>query len=158
MSMKSTCARGIMMSRTAISDTVSAPSMIDSASASSRLREYAERSSCASSARSPGSRMISAERRSSRLGRDGSFMPVDSFYRVRITESGAPQDADLARFHARGIPFLFMPVAAQVQYAVHHEMRVMRGHTLALRPGLAPDHRVAEHDVAALEAEHVGRV
>jgi hypothetical protein len=39
MSMKSTCARGIMMSRTCISDTVSAPSMIDSASASSRLRE-----------------------------------------------------------------------------------------------------------------------
>ena len=39
MSMKSTCARGIMMSRTAISDTVSAPSMIESASASSRLRE-----------------------------------------------------------------------------------------------------------------------
>jgi hypothetical protein len=39
MSMKSTCARGIMMSRTCISETVSAPSMIDSASASSRLRE-----------------------------------------------------------------------------------------------------------------------
>ena len=37
MSMKSTCARGIMMSRTCISDTVSAPSTIDSASASSRF-------------------------------------------------------------------------------------------------------------------------
>ena len=38
MSMTSICARGIMMSRTCISDTVSTPSIIDSASASSRLR------------------------------------------------------------------------------------------------------------------------
>ena len=38
MSITSICARGIMMSRTCISETCSAPSIIDSASASSRLR------------------------------------------------------------------------------------------------------------------------
>src|SRR5262245_28920934 len=161
MSMKSTWARGIMMSRTCISETVSAPSMIESASASSRLREYAARSSWVSSDRSPGSRMISADRRSSRLGRDGSFMPgaFISFYRWRvgIADSAAAQDADLARFHARRIPFLFMIVAAQVQAAVHHEMRVVRGERLFLRARLAPHHRMAQHDVAGREGEHVRR-
>src|SRR5687767_14432365 len=157
MSMKSTCARGTMMSRTAISETVSAPSMIESASASSRLREYAALRSCASSLRSPGSRMMSADRRSRRLGRDGSFMPVDSFYRVRILHPEPAQKRDLARFHARGIPFLFMVVAAQMQAAVHHQMSVMGGEALRLRARFAPDHGMAEHDVAAREGEHVGR-
>src|SRR6266850_1377482 len=112
MSMKSTCARGTMMSRTCISETVRAPSMIESASASSRLREYAERSRCTSCSRSPGSRMSSDDRRSSRLGREGSFIAAASFYRVRVTETRARQQPDLEARHALGFPFLFMLVAA----------------------------------------------
>ena len=42
---QSICARGIMMSRTVVSDTDSTPSIIDSASASSSRRSKAPRSS-----------------------------------------------------------------------------------------------------------------
>src|SRR5262249_303561 len=162
MSMKSTWARGTMMSRTCISETVSAPSMIESASASRRLREYAERSRCTSCSRSPGSRMSSDDRRSSRLGREGSFIAAGSFYRVRVTESHARQQPDLEALHALGFPFLFMLVAAQVQQAVQHEMSVMRGQRLALPARLARDNGVAEHHVAApflvWEGQYIGGV
>src|ERR1043165_671465 len=158
MSMKSTCARGIMMSRTCISETVSAPSMIDRASASSRLRAYAERSRRVSSPRSPGSRRMSADRRSSSLGRLGSFIRGGiSFYRVGVAESQAPQQADLARFHARCIPFLFMVVSAGVQRAVNHQMRVMRAQRFAQLLGFLPDHGIAEHHVSRMERQHVRR-
>jgi hypothetical protein len=67
----SICARGIMMSRTCMSETASAPSMMERASASSRLRSKAECSSAISCSRSSGSRISSAERRSSSDGRLG---------------------------------------------------------------------------------------
>src|SRR5256714_9895486 len=146
MSMKSTWARGIMMSRTCISETVSAPSMIDSASASSRFLEYAERKSCTSCSRSFGSRMMSAERRASRLRRAGSFMPARSFYRVGVGEAEAAQQADFARFHLARARFRVMPVAAQMQHAMQHEVRVMRGDALSLGTRFAHDERMAEHD------------
>src|SRR6185295_13758179 len=169
MSMKSTWARGTMMSRTCISETVSAPSIIESASASSRLREYAERSRCTSCSRSPGSRISSDDRRSSRLGRDGSFIAVTgcsygagSFYRVRIAVARAREQADLRAFHALGFPFLFMLVAAQVQQTVQHEVGVVRRQGLALRARLAGDDRMAQHHVAAAvfvrKGQDVGRV
>src|SRR5262245_2895037 len=161
-SMKSTCARGTMMSRTCISETVSAPSMIDSASASSRLREYAERSRSTSCSRSPGSRMSSDDRRSSRLGRDGSFIGAASFYRVRVTETGAREQADLFAFHALGFPFLFMLVATQVQQAVQHQVRVVGAEIFALHARFPRDDGMAQHHVAlvlfVLERQHVGRV
>src|SRR6478672_8526551 len=162
MSMKSTWARGTMMSRTCISETVRAPSMIESASASSRLREYAERSRCTSCSRSPGSRISSDDRRSSRLGREGSFIAAASFYRVRVTEARARQQPDLEARHALGFPFLFMLVAAKMQQAVQHQVRVMRGERLSLRARLAGDHGMAQHHIAAVpvvrEGQHVGRV
>src|SRR5262245_66555960 len=77
--------------------------------------------------------MSSDDRRSSRLGRDGSFIGAASFYRVRITETGAREQSDLGAFHARGFPLPFMPVAAQVQQSVHHQMRVVGGELLSLR-------------------------
>src|SRR5260221_3873275 len=160
MSMKSTCARGIMMSRTCISETLSAPSMMESASASSRLREYAERKSSTSCSRSLGSRIRSAERRSSRLGRAGSFIRARSFYRVGIGEADAPQYADFARLHLARACFVMMPVAAQVQHAVHHQVRVVRQEAFVLCTRVARDHRMAQHDVAdpaVGEAQHVGR-
>src|SRR5687767_5215825 len=160
MSMKSTCARGTMMSRTCISETVSAPSMIDSASASSRLREYAERSRSTSCSRSPGSRISSDDRRSSRLGREGSFMQNDSFYRVRIAQAEAAEQAYLGALHAPCFRFSFMAVAAQVEQPVHHQVGVVRRDALALRARLARNHRVAKHDVALSPAvrkrQHVG--
>ena len=64
-------ARGTMMSRTCISDTANAPSMMERASASSRLRSKAECSNAMSCSRSSGSRISSAERRSSSDGRLG---------------------------------------------------------------------------------------
>src|SRR3954468_1311603 len=162
MSMKSTWARGTMMSRTCISETVRAPSMIESASASRRLREYAERSRCTSCSRSPGSRMSSEDRRSSRLGREGSFIAAGSFYRVRVTEAHARQQPDLEAFHALRFPFLFMLVALQMQQAVQHQVRIMRGERLSLLARLAGDHRVAKHHVAAVlcvrKGQHIGRL
>src|SRR5215510_3170421 len=162
MSMKSTCARGTMMSRTCISETVSAPSMIESASASSRLREYAERSRSTSCSRSPGSRISSDDRRSSRLGREGSFIAAASFYRVRVTEARARQQPDLEALHALGFPFLFMLVAAQMQQAVQHEVRIMGGQHFPLRARLAGNHRMAQHHVAAVlpvwERQYVGGI
>src|SRR5579859_299176 len=161
MSMKSTCARGIMMSRTCISETLSAPSMMESASASSRLREYAERKSSTSCSRSLGSRIKSAERRSSRLGRAGSFIRERSFYRVGIGEAEPAQQPDFARFHAARACFVIVRVPAQVQHAVQHEMRIVRANCFSLRARLAHDHGMAQHDVAAAsvqETEHVGRV
>src|SRR6185503_12872685 len=161
-SMKSTWARGTMMSRTCISETVSAPSMIESASASSRLREYAERKRCTSCSRSPGSRMSSDDRRSSRLGREGSFIAAGSFYRVRITEARACEQAYFLARHALGFPFLFMLVAAQVQQAVQHHVSIVRGEGLALCARLAGDDGMAEHQVAAAlfvrKRQNVGRV
>ena len=50
-----------------------------------------------------------------------------------------------------------MLVAAQMQAAVHHEMRIVRRNALALRARLAPDDGMAQHDVAGGESEHVGR-
>src|SRR5919109_2632490 len=152
MSMKSTCARGTMMSRTCISETVRAPSMIDIASASSRFREYAERRSCTSCSRSPGSRRMNAESRSSRLGREGSFMSAFSFYRVGICETEPAQDANFVSLHALGIPFPFVIMAHQVQHAVHHQVRVVMSDGFTLRTRLARDHRMAKHDIAGLSA------
>ena len=59
-------ARGIMMSRTVISDTCSTPSIIDSASASSSLCSNAPCRSSSSSSRSSGSRVRKADSRSSK--------------------------------------------------------------------------------------------
>src|SRR5688572_2404551 len=161
MSMKSTWARGTMMSRTCISETVSAPSMIDRASASSRLREYAPRRSCTSCSRSPGSRISSADRRSSRLGREGSFTGR-LFYFVGIVEPEASQDSHLHALHARRFPFLFMIVAAQVKKAVDDQVCVVRRDGFSLRAGLAHDYRMTQADVAAhfpvRESQHVRRL
>ncbi len=73
---QSICARGIMMSRTVISETDSTPSIIDSASASSSRRSNAPRIRSISSSRSSGSRVSSAERRSSSVGFAGSAFSI----------------------------------------------------------------------------------
>src|SRR5512146_614817 len=143
MSITSNWERGTMMSPTCISETFSAPSMIDSGSASSRLRWWAERSSVISCSRSSGSRSSSAERRSSRLGRDGSFMRVASFYRVGVVESETAQNADLGPFHARGMRLLLVVVALQVQHAVHHQVGVVRREGFSLLQRFARDDRMA---------------
>ena len=65
---QSICARGIMISRTVISDTESTPSIIDSPSASSRRRSNAPRSRSFSSSRSSGSRVRKAVNRSRSVG------------------------------------------------------------------------------------------
>src|SRR6266496_2212266 len=85
---------------------------------------------------------------SSRLGRAGSFIRARSFYRVGVGEADAPQGADFARLHPARACFVMMRVAAQVQHAVHHEVRIVRSRLLSLRARLARDHRMAQHDVA----------
>src|SRR5471032_2103498 len=64
MSMTYICERGIMMSRADKSETWNAPSIIDSASASIKLRSWASCRTSSSSARFSGSGEISAVRRS----------------------------------------------------------------------------------------------
>src|SRR5436190_2123735 len=165
-SMTSIWARGIMMSRTCISETLSAPSIMERASASSRLRSYAECSRRARLSRSSGSRRMSAERRSSNVGREGSFTWGESGgsailcanrHCVRIGIAEPREDRNLAFFHALRVAQPFVTVAAQVQYCVHDQVRVVRPKRLLLATRLAGHDGMAKHDVAAIEREHVGR-
>ena len=45
-----------------------------------------------------------------------------------------------------------------LQYAVDHQVGVMRGQAFSLRARFAPDHRVAQNHVTSMKAEHVGGV
>ena len=127
---QSICARGIMMSRTVVSDTDSTPSIIDSASASSRRRSNAPRSSAISSSRSSGSRVRNADSRSSSVGLssgESSGVAIeDSPSRVRIAVAEAAQQRDLPRLHAARVVVALVVVALQVQHAVDHQVRVVR--------------------------------
>ena len=85
MSMTSICERGIIRSRARNSDTCNTPSIIDMASASSRLRSCASCSASSSSSRFSGSRKMNAVRRSSRprcfcegVGRAGGGSDISS--------------------------------------------------------------------------------
>src|SRR6266540_5345921 len=180
-SIMSTCARGTMMSRTCISETCSAPSIIDSASPSRRFLSKAECSSLSSCSRSSGSRISSAESRSSNEGLFESSMlaagsrhgagfiqPGDSspgiIVWIRITEFG--EKLLFQRFHACGVVPTEVIVALQVQQRVDRQMRQMCFHRLALVERFAGDHRGAKDDVALHcaasqgigKAQHVGRI
>ena len=129
----SICARGIMMSRTVISDTCSTPSIIDSASASSSLRSNAPCRSSSSSSRSSGSRVRSADRRSSSVGLSGALSArrpsrLRQASRARVRDRDSPARARIAVSRAsiaRGIGAAFVVVALQVQHAVDDEVRVV---------------------------------
>ena len=148
----SICARGIMMSRTVISDTCSTPSIIDSASASSSLRSKAPCRSSSSSSRSSGSRVRNADSRSSSVGlsacrsrrRPSVSGGAAARPRVGVGDAERGEDRGLARLHrARGAVGVVV-VALQVQHAVDDEVRAVVGERLALRrapPAAAPARR-----------------
>ena len=127
---QSICARGIMMSRTVVSDTASTPSIIDSASASSSRRSNAPRSRSSSSSRSSGSRVRSAESRSSSVGCSSAFVVGSSIRCVRRRaprtdrDSPAARGAPTSRASIRAASArAFVIVALQVQHAVDDEVR-----------------------------------
>src|SRR6266480_373016 len=180
-SIMSICARGTMMSRTCISETCRAPSIIDRASPSRRFLSKAECSSLSSCSRSSGSRISSAERRSSSEGLFDSSMlaagwcflagfiqPRDSspgiIVGVRITEFG--EELLFQRFHARGVARPEVIVALEVQQRVNRQVRKMRLHCFSLGERFTGDHRGAKDDVALQQAasqsvgkaQHVGRI
>src|SRR5437879_3399513 len=162
-SIMSICARGTMMSRTCISETCSAPSIIDRASPSRRFLSKAECSSLSSCSRSSGSRMSSAESRSSSEGLfDSSMFAAEpgatssltrawesspgSVVGIRITEFG--EKLLFQAFHARRVTRPEVIVALQVQERVNRQVSKMRFHRLALDERFAGDHRSAKDDVA----------
>ena len=160
------------MSRTVVSDTDSTPSIIDSASPSTSLRSKAPRMMATRSSRSSGSRISSAESRSSSVGLSwpGSFLSSSmgswaSARGVRVGEPEGGQDRGFPRLHHRGVGVPFVVESLQVQHAVDNQVRVMVGERLALRGRLPPHDRRAEHDVAGArmlvivhEGEDVRRV
>src|SRR2546430_3955157 len=180
-SIMSICERGTMMSRTCISETCSAPSIIDRASPSRRFLSKAECSSLSSCSRSSGSRMSRAESRSSSEGLFDSSMfaagpgdkrsPVQawesspgSVVGIRITEFG--EKLLFQRFHAFGVAPSEVIVALQVQKRVNRKVCKMRFHRLALDERFAGDHGGAKDDVALHYAaaqgvgktQHVGSI
>src|SRR6267378_6295808 len=173
-SIMSICARGTMMSRTCISDTCSAPSIIDRASPSRRFLAKAECNSLSSCSRSSGSRMSSAESRSSREGLFDSSMfaagpgatsslaqawesSPGSVVGIRITEFG--KKLLFQGFHARSVTPPKVIVALQVQKRVDRQVRKMRFHRLALRERFSSDHGGAKDDVALHQAvpQHIAK-
>ncbi len=64
-----------------------------------------------------------------------------SFYNVRIAESEAAQNADLRAFHACRGRLAGVAVSAQVQHAVHHQVRVVRCQRLPLLARFARNYR-----------------
>ena len=109
---QSICARGIMMSRTVVSDTDSTPSIIDSASASSSWRSNAPRRSCDQLLAVLGlarqERRQPLEQRRLVVGRLESVVAIDAARarpgRGARTDRGTPSRAriaDFARLHAR---------------------------------------------------------
>src|SRR5205809_6656487 len=179
-SIMSICARGTMMSRTCISETCSAPSIIDRASPSRRFLAKAECDSLSSCSRSSGSRMSSAESRSSSEGLFDSSMfaaawrhelaaqawesSPGSVVGIRITEFG--KKLLFQGFHARSVTPPKVIVALQVQKRVDRQVRKMRFHRLALRERFSSDHGGAKDDVALHQAvpqrvgktQHVGGI
>src|SRR5256885_6402596 len=180
-SIMSICERGTMMSRTCISETCSAPSIIDRASPSRRFLSKAECSSLSSCSRSSGSRMSRAESRSSSEGLFDSSMfaagPGDkrslfqawesspgSVVGIRITEFG--DKLLFQRFHAFGVAQSEVIVALLVQKRVNRKVCKMRFHRLALDERFAGDHGGAKDDVALHYAaaqgvgktQHVGSI
>src|SRR5216117_2634604 len=181
MSIMSICARGTMMSRTCISETCKAPSIIDRASPSRRFLSKAECSSLSSCSRSSGSRMSSAESRSSseglldssmlaagwRLGA-GFTQPGDSSSEIvvgiRITEFG--EELLFQRFHACGVAPPEVIVALEVQQRVNRQVRKMRLHRFSLGERFTGNHWGTKDDVALHQAapqsvgkaQHVGRI
>src|SRR6266581_6312603 len=152
-----------IMSRTCISESCSAPSIIDRASASRRFLSNAECSSLSSCSRSSGSRISSAESRSSKEGLSDSSMfaarlgATGSLTRaresspgrvvgIRITEFG--EKLLFLGFHTRSVAPSKVIVALQVQQRVHRQVREMRFHRLALGKRFAGDHGGAKNDVA----------
>src|SRR6266853_3932234 len=179
-SIMSTWARGTMMSRTCISETCSAPSIIDRASPSRRFLSKAECSSLSSCLRSSGSRISSAESRSSSEGLFDSSMPAagwrhgSGFTRpgdsspgivgVRITEIG--EKLLFQCLHTCGVAPPEVIVALQMQQRVNRQVREMRFRRLASVERFAGDYRGAQDDVALHhaasqgigKAQHVGRI
>src|SRR5207302_3532708 len=180
-SIMSICERGTMISRTCISETCSAPSIIDRASPSRRFLSNAECRSLSSCSRSSGSRMSSAESRSSSEGLFDSSMfaagpgakrsliqacesSPGSVVGIRITEFG--EKLLFQGLHALGVAPPEVIVALQVQERVNRQVREMRFHGLALDERLSGDHRGAKDDVALQQAasprigktQHVGGI
>ena len=85
---------------------------------------------------------------------------------VRDRRSPRPRSSAISRASMRrGVVVALVVVALQVQHAVDHQVRVVRGKRLALRARLLRDDRRAQHDVAGKrhavivhECQHVGRV
>ena len=50
-----------------------------------------------------------------------------------------------------------MRVASKMQHAVHYQVRVMRGHALALGERLTPDDGVAQDHITCMKAQDIGR-
>ena len=163
---QSICERGIMMSRTVISDTDSTPSIIDSASASNSRRSNAPRSRSISSSRSSGSRVSSADRRSSSEGRVSSLAGVlIARPRRRGRDSRARRAARSRALHALRLGVAVVVVTLQMQHSVDDQVRAVRAQRLPLPRGLVAHHRHAQHDVAGErlrvivhERQHVRRV
>src|SRR5258706_3055044 len=166
-----------MMSRTCISETCSAPSIIDRASASRRFLSNAECSSLSSCSRSSGSRISSAESRSSKEGlSDSSMLAAGScpdahpdaspriVVGIRITEFG--EKLLFQGFHVCGFAPTGVPMPLEMQQSVHYQMREMGIQGLSLGERFTCDDGVAKDDVALHhatprrvgETQHVGCV
>src|SRR5712691_540220 len=167
------------MNLSGVSLTCSAPSIIDRASPSRRFLAKAECSSLSSCSRSSGSRISSAESRSSSEGLFDSSMfaagpgatrsltqawesSPGSVVGIRITEFG--EKLLFQGFHARSVAPPKVIVALQVEKRVNRQVRKVRFHRLALGERFAGDHRGAKDDVALHHAasqdigktQHVG--
>src|SRR5262245_19498585 len=170
---QTSCERGTMTSRACMSEMLIPPNRMFSTSTSIRSRSAAKRRVSISSERDVGSPENMSATRSRkrrpppRSSYSESLIAVGS--PVRIVDAKAIQYGDFEPFHHLRLARLFVIAAAQMQHAVHDQVRVVVGLRFALLRGFGCDDRrtddhVAEpalvavrHDDVGPERQHVGR-